>query len=485
MSEIKPNAKVNYIYSVSYSILSTLLPIVTAPYISRVIGAKGIGIYNYNYTIVMYCMLFAMLGVGYYGNRAIAKVRDNEEARSTIFSEIYTMQLLTAGIVASIYTIYILFIVKDNRIIAGIMMLYVLAPSITVNWFFYGLEMFKITVTRNFVVKLITVSLIFVFVKNPNDLWKYTLILAMGSFISEGYLIIYVRKYVRYRCPPFKDIIKHLKPNIVLFIPIFAMSLYRSMDKLMLKWIVDYEEVGFYSNSEKIINICVAFISALGQVMLPKMTNLLANGNTEQFNALTRKSIKFSSFLSIAMFFGIIGVSQRFIPLFYGPGYEPCIPLLRLLSVNLMFLAWGSVLRSEYLIPKEKDSIFIQSVLWGVVVNLILNILLIPELKAIGATIGTISAEAFSLFLILVGIRKEFDIKQVAKDALPYFGIGAIMFVVVCLVGRLQLPALYLLLCEIITGMVVYLLLSFVYWHLTKDEMETVAMAMVRVVTRR
>lgn len=485
MSKIKSNAKVNYIYSVAYSILTTLLPLVTAPYISRVIGANGLGIYNYNYTIVMYCMLFAMLGVGYYGNRAIAKVRDNEEERNTAFSEIYSLQLLTAGLVATFYVIYVLFIVRENQLIAGIMMLYVLAPSITVNWFFYGLEMFKITVTRNFVVKLLTVSLIFIFVKQPSDLWKYTLILAMGTFISEGYLIMYVHKYVRYQRPSFRNIIKHLMPNIVLFIPIFAVSIYRSMDKLMLKWIVDYEEVGFYSNSEKIINICVAFISALGQVMLPKMTNLLANGNTEQFNILTRKSIKFSSFLSIAMFYGLLGVAKNFIPLFYGPGYEPCIPLLQLLSVNLMFLAWGSVLRSEFLIPKEQDSIFIKSVLLGVVVNLILNILLIPQLKAIGATIGTISAEVFSLIFILLGIRKELDIKRVAKDALPYFIIGAIMLGSVFLVRRLNLPALYLLLCEIITGVVVYLGLSFIYWHLTKDEMETTIMIMLRRITRR
>lgn len=480
MSKIKSNAKLNYIYSVAYSILTTLLPLVTAPYISRVIGANGLGIYNYNYTIVMYCMLFAMLGVGYYGNRAIAKVRDNENERNEVFSEIYSLQLLTAGIVATVYILYVLIVVKENRLIAGIMMLYVLAPSITVNWFFYGLEMFKITVTRNFVVKMITVSLIFIFVKNSGDLWKYTLILAMGTFISEGYLIIYVHKYVRYKRPTFENILKHLKPNVILFIPVFAVSIYRSMDKLMLKWIVDYEEVGFYSNSEKIINICIAFISALGQVMLPKMTNLLANGNSEQFNVLTRKSLKFSSFLSIAMFYGLLGVSRDFVPLFYGPGYEPCIPLLELLSVNLMFLAWGSVLRSEFLVPKEQDSIFIKSVLWGVVVNLLLNFLLIPRLKAIGATIGTISAEVFSLIFILVGIRKEFDVRRVIKDALPYYVIGAIMFVSVRLVERLNLAPTYLLLSEIITGIVVYLVLSLIYWHITKDEMEATVRGVLR-----
>ena len=485
MNKVKSSAKANYIYSVAYSVLSTLLPLVTAPYIARVIGANGLGIYNYNYTIVMYFMLFAMLGVGYYGNRAIAKVRDDVKERDRVFSEIYSLQLLTAGVVAIIYLLYVFIIVKENQTIAAIMILYVLAPSITVNWFFYGLEMFKITVIRNFIVKIATVSLIFVFVKKPEDLWKYAVIMALGTFIGEGYLIIYVHRYATFSIPPFKDIIKHFKPNLALFIPVFAVSIYRSMDKLMLKWMVDYEEVAFYSNSEKIINICIAFITALGQVMLPKMTNLLANGDVKQFNALTRKSIKFSSFLSVAMLFGLLAIAESFIPIFYGPGYDACIPLLQLLSVNLFFLAWGSVLRADYLIPKEKDSMYIKSVLWGVGVNLVINFLLIPRLHAIGATIGTISAELFALIYVLLGIRKDFNVKQLVLDAIPYFVFGAVMYIPVHIISQASIKPIYLLMIEIIAGAVVYLVLTFAYWHITKDEMETMALSLVHKVFKK
>lgn len=485
MKKQRASAKVNYIYSVAYSVLTTLLPLVTAPYIARVIGANGLGIYNYNYTVVTYFMLFAMLGVGYYGNRAIAKVRDDDEERNRVFSEIYSLQLLTAGIVATVYLIYLIFIVKENRSIAGIMFLYVLAPSITVNWFFYGLEMFKITVIRNFIVKIITVSLIFVFVKSRDDLWKYALILALGSFISEGYLIAYVHKFAHYSFPRFDNIIKHFKPNLVLFIPLIAVSIYRSMDKLMLKWLVDYEEVAFYSNAEKIINICVAFITALGQVMLPKMTNLLAKGDVKQFNELTRKSIKFSSFLSIAMLFGLVGISKTFIPIFYGKGYEACIPILQLLSINLVFIAWGNVLKSEYLIPKEQDSLYIKSVLWGAVLNLIINILLIPRMKAIGATIGTISAELFSLSFVLIGIRAEFSLKQMIKDLIPYVFIGAVMLFSVRIIDEVSIASFYRLIIEVASGAIVYIVLSLLYWHITKDEMESIVVGIIRKITKR
>ena len=484
MKNKRASAKVNYIYSVAYSALTTLLPLVTAPYISRVVGAYGLGIYNYNYTIVMYFMLFAMLGVGYYGNRAIAKVRDDSEERSRVFSEIYSLQLLTAGIVAIIYLIYLLFFVKDNQIIAGIMFLYVLAPSITVNWFFYGLEMFKVTVIRNFIVKIVTVMLIFVFVKCEDDLWKYTLILALGSSISEGYLIIYVHKYVHYSFPRFKNVIKHFKPNLVLFIPIIAVSIYRTMDKLMLKWMVDYVEVAFYSNAEKIVNICVVSITALGQVMLPKMTNLMAKGDVKQFNELIGKSVKFSSFLSCAMVFGIYGVSRTFIPIFYGEGYDACIPLLQLLSINLMFLAWGNVLKSEFLIPKERDSLYIHSVFWGAVLNLIINLLLIPKVKAIGAAIGTITAEIFSLCFILIGIRSEFNIKQMFKDIIPFSINGVLMLLVVQIIDGTSIGPFYKLVIEIIIGASVYIILSLLYWHITKDEMGIIASEIIRKITR-
>lgn len=465
------STKFNYIYSMIYSILTMILPLVTAPYISRVIGAKGLGVYSYSYTMVSYFVLFALLGVNFYGNRSIAKVRDDKNERNVIFSEIYSMQLVLSLIMTILYIFYIIIFVKENVQIAVIMILFVLSPAISVNWFFNGLEMFKITVTRNMIIKVLTVVCTFLFVKTKNDLWKYTLILSLGTVFSEGYLIITIRKYVSFVKPRIKDVFRRFKPNLVLFIPILAVSVYRSMDKLMLKWLVDYEEVGFYTNSEKVINICLACITALGQVMLPKMTNLLSRGDGYHFNELIRKSLKFVSFLSIAMMFGIFSVADEFIPIFLGQGYGACIPILELLSVNLVLLAWGNVLKSEYLIPKEMDYLYIVSVVIGAIVNFAINISLIPKMLAVGATIGTICAEIASLIVILIYVGKDIGFKRIILECLPYVLIGEIMLVIVKLIPIKGVEGL-IIKCAV--GGAVYICISLVYWHIFNDEFEKI-----------
>ena len=465
----KPNAKINYIYSMSYSILATVLPLITSPYISRVIGSSGLGIYSYNYTMVTYFMQFASLGIGFYGNRSIAKVRDNRDKLNKVFSEIFFMQLVTSMTMICLYIIYVLAFVKENKIIALIMLLYVITPAFSISWFFNGMENFKITVIRNFCIKILTVISIFLFIKDPNDLWLYVLIMALGYFFSEGYLILIVHKYVSFHMPKIKNVIPHFKPNIVLFIPIFAVSIYRSMDKLMLKWIVNYSEVGYYSNAEKIINVLLSAITSLGQVMLPKMTYILSTGNEKDFILLNRKSLKYATIISSAMACGIVGVSENFVPIFFGPGYNKCVPILKMLGINLILLSWGNTLKAEYLIPKEKDSLYIKAVGVGAIVNLIVNFTLIPSLQSIGAVIGTLSAEMVSLVIIIYGINKEFSFSSVFRENIPYLVIGIIMLIVVKFVGSIQTNHLFLLIMQVLSGIFVYCFILIIYVYLSND----------------
>lgn len=481
----KPSVKVNYLYSMLYSILSMILPLITSPYISRVIGSTGLGIYSYNYTVVTYFMQFASLGIGFYGNRSIAKVRDNREKMNKVFSEIFTMQIITSFIMIMCYLLYTLLLVKDNIDIALLMLFYVITPAFSIGWFFNGLENFKITVTRNIVIKALTVFAIFVFVKTSEDLWIYVLIMSLGYFLSEGYLIIIAHRFVSYKVPKLKDVVPHFKPNVVLFIPIFAVSIYRSMDKLMLKWIVDYDEVGYYSNAEKIINVLLAAITALGQVMLPKMTYLLARGDNRKFVELNRKSIKIVSILSIAMAFGIMGVADRFVPLFFGNGYELCIPILKALGLNIILLSWGNTIKAEFLIPKEEDYLYIKSVGVGAVVNLCINILLIPSLHSIGAVIGTISAELISLIVIFVGIKSEFPVLKMIKENMPYVVIGFIMLIAVKTLNILKLKTIYVLLIQIVFGGSTYIILMLIFWHIINDPLKNEILKMLNKFKRK
>ena len=291
--------KKNIIYNVTYQILILFLPLVTTPYISRVIGAEGIGIYSYTYSIANYFILFAMLGLNNYGNRSIAAVRDDKIKLSETFFNIYGLQLVTTAIMVILYLVYAMFLVSDNLDIVYTQLLFIISTMLDINWFFFGLEQFKLTVIRNMMIRILTVLSVFIFVKNSNDLWIYTLILALGTLLSQMMLWPFMKRYIIWIKPNFKGIYSHLRPNLFLFIPVLAISIYKIMDKIMLGTLTTTLQVGYYENSEKIINIPTNIIASLGVVMLPRMTNLIATGANESFKKYIEVSLKFVMFIAI------------------------------------------------------------------------------------------------------------------------------------------------------------------------------------------
>ena len=181
----RKGTKVNFLYNMVYQVALMILPLITMPYVSRVLGAEGIGTYSYTYSIAQYFLLFGMLGVENYGNRSIARVRDDEQKRSAVFSSIYTLQFIIASISVIVYVLYIAMF-SGNKLYAFLQVFYVLSGVFDINWLFFGMEDFKLTVTRKVLVKIINVVLIFAFVKTSADLWKYLLVLSLGYFIAQS-----------------------------------------------------------------------------------------------------------------------------------------------------------------------------------------------------------------------------------------------------------------------------------------------------------
>ena len=274
--------KKNFIYNLIYQILLIILPLITTPYISRVLGSEGVGTYTYTYTVANYFMLAAMLGVKNYGNRSVAAVRDDKKALSKTFWEIYGLQFLCSVAALGIYLLYVLFFEREYQMIALIQGIYVFSGLLDVSWLFFGTERFRTTVMRNIAIRLINLVCVFVFVRTRADLWKYTLIMTLGTACSQGYLWFYVKKIAGWYLPRIKDLKKHLIPELVLFIPIIAVSLYTMMDKVMLGQISTMTQVGYYEGAGRILNIPMGVITALGTVMLPRMSNLAAKGKREK-----------------------------------------------------------------------------------------------------------------------------------------------------------------------------------------------------------
>lgn len=237
--------KKNFLYNIAYQLLILIIPLITTPYISRVLGTYGVGVYSYTYSIVYYFMLIGMLGINNYGNRTIAKSRDDKVAMSKNFFEIYFIQFSVSALMLICYGLYLIFFAQKEYVqIFLIQSLFIVSNMFNINWFFWGLEKFKLTVTRNTILKIASLICIFLFVKGSDDIAIYALILSGVSVLSEVILWYYLRKEVVFTKDLKLDNLKvHFKQCIILFIPVVAISLYKVMDKIMLGNFASVEEV--------------------------------------------------------------------------------------------------------------------------------------------------------------------------------------------------------------------------------------------------
>lgn len=460
--------KVNFIYNMLYQLLILIIPFLTTPYIARVIGAEGTGVYSYTYSIVSYFMMFAALGIGTYGNREIAKVKDNKDKRNKIFSQIYSCQIVISFLTLIIYLVYCFVFNKEYFLINIIETIYVVSTILDINWLFCGLQDFKITVTRNGIIKILSFFSIFLFVKQKNDLWIYIAILAISTLLNQLSLWPFLKNRVKFVKVKLIDLKRHIKPIIILFIPTIAMSLYKVMDKIMIGNMVGVTEVGYYEYAEKIINIILTVISALVTVTMPEMAYLNEKGEKDKFYKILNISIVMTYFFIIPVIFGFWATSDVLVELYLGDGFEKTANLLKILSLTLPFSTISSIVRSQILIAKGKDKEYIISILTGAVINFLLNTILIKKYGAVGAAIATIIAEATVFFMQQHFVKKEFKIRKFLKNIIYFICSSVIMYIVIRFAGKSISNEIIKTVLQILLGVIIYFILNakFIYKNL-------------------
>lgn len=462
--------KKNFAYQASYQILMLILPLITSPYVARVIGATGLGVYAYSYSIAYYFVLFSMLGLANYGNRAIAQVRGNRKELSNSFGEIVTLHAVVSIVCFGGYLVYCTFF-AEYRMYAFIQAIYVLSAFFDISWFYFGIEKFKFTVTRSTIIKFISIACIFVFVRGSGDLWKYCVIMASGTLLNQVALWIPLKKYIDFQMPNWERMKKHIKPMLVLFIPAVAVSLYKYMDKIMTGLLSTKAELGFYENAEKMVNMPLMVITSFGTVMLPKMSNLMVSKNKQEAVRYIRLSMKYVMCMAFALAFGLGGIARVFAPVFWGEEFRKCGILIMGLVITLPFISFANIIRTQYLIPNERDKEYLLSVISGAVINLIINYTLIPVYGAMGATIGTISAEILVCIIQMLAVRKELPILDYIRNMWWFILFGAVMFVAVYMLGIVMDHKIVTLIVQVSVGGMIYCILCMIYFIKTKDQM--------------
>ena len=465
MSQNKqPSLRKNYLYNLIYTLLNTALPLLTAPYLARTIGVEGTGIYAFFYSYAHLFFVFAKLGLTNYGTREISRARQNGDV-SRVFSEIYLQQVLVALVVNLAYGAYCFAFMghRPDRVYALIMWIIVFGGVLDIDWLFSGLEAFKLISVRNSAVKIATVVLIFTLVKRPEDLWIYTLLMSCGLLLGQLSMWISVRKYVRIQRVPLKAALKHLRPNAVLVIPVLAMTIYRYMDKIMLGSMSGMIDTGLYENAEKIIYALCGFINSFGTVMMPRMSNMMTAGESDKSATYIRLSMQFMMCLMFGMAFGLLAVSNDLVIILFGQPFADSGPLMAALAFTLPAMGWSNVIRTQFVIPTGRDSIYIYTVSAGAVINLIVNAICIPRFGAMGAVIGTICAEFGVDIAQFVMLRKHLSYAQLLKKALFAPVCGGLMYAAILPLGSLGLSRMARMSAQIAAGVLAYLILVTLY----------------------
>lgn len=443
----------NYIYNLSYQVLVLLVPLITTPYVSRVLGAKAIGIFSYTNSVVQYFILFGCIGLNLYGQREIAYVQHDKEKRDKVFWELVILRICTVLISL---VIFYLTLVSNSRYssVFLIMCLDIMASMIDISWFFQGIEDFQKIVIRNCIVKFIGVILIFLFVKSSDDLYLYVLCHSATLVLGNLSMWAYIPSIVGRVSLKGLKIKKHIRPTVALFLPQIATSVYTILDKTMIGFLTGIEEeVAYYEQGQKIVKIVMALVTSLGTVMLPRIANLFKLNKMDKVKSYLSKSYRFVSFLAFPMALGLMAISCNLVPWFFGNGYDKVIPNMMVISPILIMIALSNIIGTQYLLPIGRQKEYTLSVITGCCVNGIMNLILIPRFLSIGAAIATVIAETSVTGVQIYFTRRDFDFKKIFRENSKYIISALCMFVITYFVAkRMPSSIINTFICVVIGG---------------------------------
>lgn len=445
----------NYLYNASYQVLILITPLITVPYVARVLGPTGVGVYSYTNSIITYFVLIGTIGITVYGNQQVAFHRDNAYERSKTFWEIELLQLINVCLTFLVFGVFLL-LDHRYRLFMVFQSFQLLAGAFDVSWFFMGIEDFRKTVFRNTLVKLATLAAIFIFIKTSSDLGLYILILALSQLLGNFTLWPYLKNnVVKVKIKNLK-IFHHYLPALMLFVPQAANLVYQQVNKTMLGNLDTVNSVAYYDYADKLIKTVLAVVTATGIVMLPHMANLFVKGKLAEIRKYLYKSFEFVSFIAIPLAFGIAGIATKLAPFYFGADFKVSGLLLMIEAPVIILIGWSNVIGQQYMMPTKQIPKYTKSVILGAIVNVILNVPLIIEFGAVGAPIATVVAELVVTSYQIFSVRNQLEIRLLFTDFGKYFVAGLIMFFVVYILNVSMEISVFNLLLQILEGSLIY-----------------------------
>ena len=445
----------NYLYNVGYQVLAIIVPLITSAYVSRVLRPEGVGANAFTNSIIQYFILFASMGIGYYGNRQIAYVRDNRPKMAKTFWEIQIVKTIMTLVSIIAFEIFLIFYTRQFDYMVA-QSLNLVAVAFDISWFYEGVENFKVTVLKNSLVKIVSMIAIFLFIKGPYDVTLYIVVLALSTLL--GNLTLWPDIY--------RDLPKvkirslnpwiHFLPMVELFIPQIATQVYVQLNRTMLGVMVNETASGYYQYSDSLVKLILALVTATGTVMLPHVANAVSHGDMKKVNQMLYKSFDFVSAMAVPMMFGLAAISLTLAPKYYGSGYGPVGPAMMIESIVIIMIAWSNVLGVQYLLPIHHQKQFTISVTVGAIVNIILNFPLIHLYGLNGAMWSTVLSEISVTLYQLIAVRGLLSYRTLFNSLWKYLVSGVVMFLPVFWMNTHLKDSWLMMGLEVIVGVVIY-----------------------------
>ncbi len=454
--------KKNYIYNLVSSLTNILFPIVSFPYASRVLGPIGIGKVQLAISFAQYFGLIAAFGINIYGIQMVAKHRSNPEQLSRVFSELLSINFLSCVVVLMAYLGVIQYFnfFHSNYILYGYSSIIVIMGFTTIDWFYSGLEEFKIIAIRSVVIKIVALFLLYMFVKDASDFITYLWIILFSMIGNNVINFLFLKNKTTF---VFKSISlkKHFKPLLFIFGTTIAASMYTYLDTMLLGLLTNEMAVGLYTAAIKLTKIALPFITSLGLLMMPKFSIEATNKDSAVFQKMINQSWHYIVILSVPIVVGLYLLSNEFVILFSGLQFKEAVPTMQILSILPLLIGLGYFFAFQVLIPMGKNKEMFYAVIIGMCFSVLLNFLLAPVMKEKGTAIASVLTELIVTGIYLFYIKKHFNYKYDWLLIIKSLFACVFFIPIIWLIHLIQLNTIFTLLLSIGLSSITYFSIHF------------------------
>ena len=458
----------NIFYNVLLAISQVLFPLITFPYLARTLGPENIGLINFAESFAKYFVVLAALGIPVYGVREIAKYANDKLKRSNLFLEIFSINLFCTLLFSLLFFICIQIFPELNQhgTLFKWALLYFLLQIFNLEWFFSGLGEFKFIALRSFFIRLLFILFVFIFIKSKWDFLKYMQMQVGLSIVLGCINFIRINKLIQFNKDNFinLDFKQHLKPLFYLFLTIFSISIYFSLDTILLGFLADNESVGYYSTSLKLNRLVIAVLSAISAAMFPTIMNYFQNKDLNQFNALIKDCFFLLVSLSLPIVVIFIGCAEEIIEILFGNNFHRAITPFQITTPLIFIVSLSTIFGFQVLSALGKDKQILHAALYGMFISIILSLLLVPTFKEIGTSIAILITESVVCIGFIYYSFKYYPIPGLLpvfldqiKTLIPYI---IILFIAKYLISFIILRMIFVVLLSLIWFIAYYLFIN-------------------------